>query len=77
MTADQERAAEIAGKLSKAQREAVGHIDNRLEFWTNDERVGMAVERKGLAGPYKHGGMRDWTPLGLAVRAHLKGQTDG
>ena len=57
--------AEIAAKLTRAQREYI--LDGPYHHWTQTRR---ALERKGIKGLV---GMRGFNELGNAVRAHLKG----
>lgn len=77
MTAEQERAAEIAGKLSKVQREAVlsGWGSHEVAMSPEVEPLWFAIRKHGQAGDYIFS--ISMTDTGLAVRDHLKGQTDG
>ena len=66
--------AEIAGKLTKAQREALLHDG---WWWRHSRGLNgsgpalLALTRKGLC---ERKASRAITPLGLAVRAHLQEQ---
>lgn len=61
---------EVAERLSGAQREALRHGTEIGGIALAKTR--NALIRHGLAtNPHGHPAVLDWTPLGLAVRAHL------
>jgi len=65
--------AEIAGKLTKAQREQIVRVEGRDWFpvqWEGWRGLFTTLQGRGLAYP-REPGMQTLSPLGLAVRAIL------
>ena len=65
--------ATIAAKLTKAQRKALLEAENYFDGFEIrlDEEACEELEAMGLTG--RDGWIDQLTPLGLAVRDHLKG----
>lgn len=78
MQTDPENIARIAAGLSKAQREAIAHpsLGPFATFIYSLTSAGTrcALQRKGIVVDVMYA--TALTPLGLAVRDYLKGQTD-
>lgn len=68
--------AAIAARLSEAQRRDILGPDNSDNFWSADGRTVRGMERKNLIEKPGHTNLAEYTPLGLAVRAHLQGDQD-
>lgn len=71
---------ELAATLSEAQRKAVGHLSDIGKPWRMPVRwsalVGYDLERKGLAKRTFWQDKTYLTPLGIALRNHLKGEME-
>jgi hypothetical protein len=67
--------AEIARKLTKAQRYSLSTFrPDWCCFW--NIQAALAAERKGLGTRYPNANCLKLTPLGLAVRTYLQGNSD-